>query len=414
MLTAVKEENKRGLLSQPKVSIILPSLNVVNYIEECVESVISQTLSDIEIICVDAGSEDGTLEILHKYAKLDPRIQVLVSDKKSYGLQMNMGIKAARGEYVGIVETDDYVSREMYGDLYEIARKHNLDFIKADFYRFTNEDGKLNLVYNQLTDNLELYGRVLNPQENLELFNLIMNTWSGIYKRQFILEHQIWHNETPGASYQDNGFWFKTFALAQRVYFCNKPYYMNRRDNPNSSIYNKSKVYCMNEEYAYIMEFLNTNLDLKRKLLPVYCYHKYKNYMFTYNRIDEKFKLGYIVRFSEEFSEDYEAGNLDRELFGERSWKNMMAIITDPLKFYIHTSKYVLKRDNCEARLIKAESEIKRLNEQIGAIYSSTTYKVGERVTYIPRKCRGFCNCCKDHGIVYTLHRAIQKAFGSC
>ena len=94
----------------PKVSIIMPSLNVASYIEECMESVIHQSLQDIEILCVDAGSTDGTLEILNEYAKKDGRIRVIKSDRKSYGCQMNLGMKKASGKYIGIVETDDYLT----------------------------------------------------------------------------------------------------------------------------------------------------------------------------------------------------------------------------------------------------------------------------------------------------------------
>lgn len=82
---------------QPKVSIILPSLNVASYIRECLESVTRQTLKDIEIICVDSGSTDGTLEVIREFEAKDPRVKVIVSDKKSYGRQMNLGFDAATG-----------------------------------------------------------------------------------------------------------------------------------------------------------------------------------------------------------------------------------------------------------------------------------------------------------------------------
>ena len=72
-------------MGQPKVSVIMPSLNVAPYVRECIESVLGQTLREIEIICVDAGSTDGTLEILREYAEKDSRITLIVSDKKSYG-----------------------------------------------------------------------------------------------------------------------------------------------------------------------------------------------------------------------------------------------------------------------------------------------------------------------------------------
>ena len=98
----------------PKVSIVMPSLNVRPYIEECLDSVQNQTLKDIEILCVDAGSTDGTLEFLRERAAADSRIQVIESDRKSYGYQINLGIKAAKGEYFAILESDDYIIPEMY------------------------------------------------------------------------------------------------------------------------------------------------------------------------------------------------------------------------------------------------------------------------------------------------------------
>ena len=84
----------------PKVSIIMPSLNVAPYITECMESVIHQTLQDLEILCVDAGSTDGTWEILEEYSKRDGRIRLIRSPQKSYGYQMNLGIREAVGRKI--------------------------------------------------------------------------------------------------------------------------------------------------------------------------------------------------------------------------------------------------------------------------------------------------------------------------
>ena len=95
-----------------EISVIMPSLNVRPYIEKCLGSVVSQSFKDLEIICVDAGSTDGTLEIINEFARKDSRIKVINSDIKSYGYQMNLGIRYAKGEYIGIVETDDFIDRE--------------------------------------------------------------------------------------------------------------------------------------------------------------------------------------------------------------------------------------------------------------------------------------------------------------
>ena len=86
-----------------KVSVLMPSLNVVRYIRECMESVISQTMEEMEILCIDAGSTDGTLEILEEYVRKDRRVRLIKADKKSYGYQMNLGLKEALGEYIVVV-----------------------------------------------------------------------------------------------------------------------------------------------------------------------------------------------------------------------------------------------------------------------------------------------------------------------
>lgn len=130
----------------PKVSIVMPSLNVAAYVRECMESVIRQTLKDIEILCVDAGSTDGTWEILRKYADKDKRIKLIHSEKKSYGHQMNLGIREATGSYIGIVETDDYILPKMYERLYTYALDNDADFVKSDYYAFTTLDNNQKLL----------------------------------------------------------------------------------------------------------------------------------------------------------------------------------------------------------------------------------------------------------------------------
>ena len=313
---------------QPKVSIILPSLNVASYIRECLESVTRQTLKDIEIICVDSGSTDGTLEVIREFEAKDPRVKVIVSDKKSYGRQMNLGFDAATGEYLGIVETDDWVVPNMYEKLYKIAKRNQLDFVKADFYRFTvNPDGSLDKTYNQLARDKSFYGRVLVPGDEPETFKFIMNTWSGIYDMEFLRRWNIRHNETPGASYQDNGFWFQTFCRAQRAMFINTPFYMNRRDNPNSSVYSTSKVYCMRDEYDYLRSIIDSDPSLAR-FVPLCEYFRFCGYYYnTVRRISPELRRGFLEDFTKEFRALADANELDRSLFSNREWDDLQQIM---------------------------------------------------------------------------------------
>ena len=116
-----------------KVSIIVPTYNVEMYLDECLESLQRQTLKDIEIICVNDGSKDSSLEIIKRYAAGDSRFVVIDKENGGYGKAMNVGLDKATGEYIGIVEPDDFVPLYMYEDLYNVAAKNELDFVKADF-----------------------------------------------------------------------------------------------------------------------------------------------------------------------------------------------------------------------------------------------------------------------------------------
>ena len=169
-----------------KVSVIMPSLNVVDYIDECIQSVINQTLREIEIICIDAGSTDGTYEKLLDYAENDERIKVVLSAEKSYGRQINMGISLARGKYIGIVETDDFIDSNMYSELYDLSEQYNLEFVKGDYEDVYSSMDSTYIMrpVKMFTGHLEkYYGNVICPNEIPMLHELGLNIWRGIYKR---------------------------------------------------------------------------------------------------------------------------------------------------------------------------------------------------------------------------------------
>ena len=100
---------------------------LIEYARQALDSICGQTLKDIEIVCVNDGSTDGSLEILKEYSSKDDRVVVLSQENGGYGKAMNRGLTAARGEYIGIVEPDDYIDPDMYKDLYMLASYHDLD-----------------------------------------------------------------------------------------------------------------------------------------------------------------------------------------------------------------------------------------------------------------------------------------------
>ena len=105
---------------------------------------------------------------------------------------------------------------------------------------------------------------------------------------------------------------------------------MNRRDNPNSSVKSREKVYCMNEEYRFIYEFLDSHPDLKERFIFVYSMQRFRNYFWTYSRIDRKFKGEYLERMSAELNEAARNKELDRKYFTPFEWKKICWIMKDP------------------------------------------------------------------------------------
>ena len=270
----------------------------------------------------------------------------------------------------------------------EKAVENDLDFIKADFYRFKrdSETEDMELVYNHLSPNKEDYNIVFNPSETPKAIRYIMNTWSGIYKRSFIEEFHIRHNETPGASFQDNGFWFQTFAYAKRGMIIDKPYYMNRRDNPNSSVHNKEKVYCMNVEYDHIRELLVRDKEVWERFRSMYWLKKYNNYMGTIKRIGEEYKREYVHRFSDEFKRGLELGELDESVFTKLSWSNIQFITKDPNGFYMKKVATPVKVRKLTKKVEKLEKQNAKLQNDIKIIKGSRSYRLGWFMLTIPRK----------------------------
>ena len=301
--------------TSPKVSVIIPVYNTEKYLNECLDSVVNQKLKEIEIICINDGSTDSSLDIINEYAEKDSRFVVISGPNGGYGKAMNKGLDVATSEYIGIVEPDDYVPDNMFSDLYEIAEKNNLDFVKADFYRFKTTSGTLEKKLEPLDTTGEHYNVVFDPSHMPEAIYFTLNTWCGIYKRDFIEKYHIRHHESPGASFQDNGFSFQTFIYGQRAMIIDTPYYMNRRDNPNSSVSNPTKIYAMNKETDWILDILKKDPEIWNRFKYMFWWRKYKNFCNRYSVIDPSFKAEYMNRFRNELKWAKLRGDLNFDVF---------------------------------------------------------------------------------------------------
>lgn len=311
----------------PLVSVIIPCYNVEKYLKQCLDSVVNQTLKDIEIICINDGSTDKSLQILTEYAEKDKRIKVISKHNSGYGASMNIGLDNATGKYIGIVEPDDYIELNMYEVLYNIAIKTDVDFVKSDFYQFSEElvQHKILLDYSN-----NHYERIIRTENEKTIFNIRMNTWTGIYKNEFIKCNHIRYNETPGARYQDQGFWFQTMIYAKLIYIVNQPFYHYRFFQTNSTN-NPNGIDWIKTEYQYILDILNKNSKLKIKFLGMYTKFDFNNILFNYKKLDNKTKRKKLYEIRDYFIKKQKNNDID---LSEINVKNFNLLINNPKKFY--------------------------------------------------------------------------------
>lgn len=131
---------------QPKISVIIPCYNTAKYLKRCLESLIKQTLKEIEIICINDGSTDNSIEILKEYAILDNRIKILTQDNQGQSVARNKGLDIATGEYIGFVDSDDWIDLNYYEELYNTAQKYHSDVVMCNFVCIKNDKIKTNSV----------------------------------------------------------------------------------------------------------------------------------------------------------------------------------------------------------------------------------------------------------------------------
>ena len=315
-----------------KVSVVVPVCNVEQYLRECLDSCVNQTLQDIEIICVNDGSSDGSLEILREYAAADPRVKIISKDNAGYGHTVNIGMDMANGKYIGIVESDDFAEPDMYEALYDAAEENDVDWVKGDFYRFIETDGKKEFARIR-SAYTSYYDKRIDPHRQFEAFRFNVQTWSGIYKRSFLEKHNIRHNETPGASFQDNGFFFRTFCHAESIFYIDKALYCYRFDNPDSSIHNKGKTDAVKTEFDLIKKYIDEN-DIDPIYKGLYYWKKFRSYMYTVERIAYELKYDFFSEVSSEFRALMEASVLDQRYFGKEDWETLQWITEDPEEYY--------------------------------------------------------------------------------
>ncbi len=222
-----------------KVSVIIPFYNVENYIEECLNSVVNQTLKDIEIILVNDASSDDSLKIVQKFIQKDKRIILLNKDateQKGQGYARNLALEVAKGEYIGFVDSDDYIKPEMFEKLYSEAKKNDTDITMCQADEYNDTTGVLDTSPYYLLDLLKLIrNEVFSAKDTKkQILDINVAIWNKIYKREFFEKNKI--RFPQGFIYEDLPFFFETYLKAERISIIWEILYTYRTNRKNSTM----------------------------------------------------------------------------------------------------------------------------------------------------------------------------------
>ena len=220
-------------MKQPKVSILIPIYNTEKYLRECLDSVISQTLEDIEIICVNDGSTDGSLDILNRYERQDNRVHV-ITIKNQGGVARNEGMHLAQGEYITFLDSDDFFEPCFIEELYKKAKNDSLDVAVCRCDQYDNSTGNYIPADFSIRQELLPKKEVFNIKDvEKDFFHLfVWWPWDKLYRREFIAEHQLRFQSLR--STDDLFFVCTAVLLAERVGVSEDVWVHHRINNPAS------------------------------------------------------------------------------------------------------------------------------------------------------------------------------------
>lgn len=311
------------------LSVLVPVFNTGSLLEPCLKSLAAQTVQNIEYICINDGSTDGSDEILNEWSKCDARFQVIHQPNGGYGKAMNVALKAAKGTWIGIVEPDDWVEPTMFQHLLELAEQTTAPIVKGSF---TGERGGKSKPSGKFASHLP--GTEIKPTDAIDYITGSVAIWSAIYKREWLIKNNICFSETPGASFQDLGFALRTWIAADSICVTPAAAYHYKEDNPSSSSRKLDEgawaVLRELELQTEIFESIPTEATLKRSMLVRRILHSLQaDYRIRISsKVDE-----YLISYSNFLNKCFPLHTLCKEPFKKQEWHDLQLLYHTPLKY---------------------------------------------------------------------------------
>ena len=315
-----------------KVSIIIPIYNVEKYMNQCLDSVINQTLNEIEIICVEDCSADNSLSILEDYGKLDSRIKIIKNEtNKGLSTVRNIGMAEATGEYIAFLDSDDYVDLSTYEKAYNLAKENDLDCI---LFKTSTVDDKTG----EIKDNLDYFAlkpfdgfekSVFNNKDTIDFTcNINVQVGSKLFRREFLQQHNITFPD--GLIFEDEPFFYNFYLNADKISLLDENLYYYRVNRDDSIISKRDNSFRdIVEIFRLIREIIDNSPD--GKFIKEKFFNRFISAVFNrFNQSSDKFKEEFFLDIKKDFNEC---------LLNE----NNLSVLDKDLKL---NSLYVLSCDN--------------------------------------------------------------------
>ena len=345
--------------NKPLVSVIFPFFQVEDYIGKSLESILSQTLKNIEIICVNDGSTDGGRGTVAEYANTDHRIQIIDQENRGISEARNAGIRAASGKYLYFMDSDDILELNALELLKDIMDEKQLDYICFNAEAFGEDEG---CIVRAKKINKEYFNRDLEEQtvfSGKELFfslkdsnQFVTTVWTSMIRRTFLLDHNLWF--CPGIYHEDEPWTFAVLMKAKRAGCLNRTLYHYRIRQ--GSITGISSTF--RHSYGLFLGMLEVEKTIRETE--------------DGNNIDNRL-IKHVIKLQKNAAQRYNACSIEEK---ER-------LLSFPLKDRIEYEKDIC----CPASIYDEwAADRQRLLSQIHNLKSSASFRIGRAVTWVPRK----------------------------
>ncbi len=319
-----------------KISIILPVYNVESYLSRCLDSLINQTIRDIEIICVNDASLDNSIMILNEYKQKDSRIKV-IDCKKNGGaaIARQKGLDVATGEYIGFVDPDDYVDLDFFEKLYSLAVSDKADIAKGNVIT-------IELDGTEVVQKLELNNMI--SKDKFKFFG--QNLWDAIYSAKMIKEHQIHFEIDTFCFGLQAAFWANKIAVRNDAFYR----YVRRENSVDSKCFTVEKWKRWGIRGAkFYLSVLNKNDYLPEVYARILCDFVFPIYFYGYNRLskeDRRENISYLA---------YELLELGKNLKNRHALSNAFGVYSDAiLNSDMRKLIKLIKIENIKCKYIRA------------------------------------------------------------